>query len=291
MLFCRWAFGWPCVRLFLFFLSLFLMNSNGATRRRQGYSRYLFWSILSRPLWRALIDRVGPRKVVLPGIIVLCIGLCLSGSVTSLTQLYITYGLVAGFGAAFISIIAYSAVLSRWFERRRGLASGIAVSGMGVGTFTLVPFVQYLIGIAGWRFAYLAMAGLVFLLLFPLTAAFLRYRPEEMGLQADPVRRAGAPRKRAVEVVDRAWAETDWTLRRAVREGRIWAVLAYCFLVIIPLYVVLTHAVGLLAGAGFDKWVRPLSLAFWAFHQPYSRYSGAGFRTGSGERLPLPWVP
>ena len=225
--------------------------SHAATAGIQSVSLLVY--TVSAPLVGALVDRVGPRRVVLPGIIVLCIGLALSGSVRSLPQLYITYGLVAGFGAAFISIIAYSAVLSRWFERRRGLASGIAVSGMGVGTFTLVPFVQYLIGIAGWRFAYLAMAGLVFLLLFPLTAAFLRYKPEEMGLQADPVRRAGAPRKRAVEVVDRAWAETDWTLGRAMREGRFWAVLAYCFLAIIPLYVVLTHAVGLLAGAGFDK--------------------------------------
>jgi MFS family permease len=225
--------------------------SRAATAGIQSVSLLVY--TVSAPLVGALIDRVGPRKVVLPGIIVLCIGLGLSGFVRSLTQLYVTYGLVAGFGAAFISIIAYSAVLSHWFERRRGLASGIAVSGMGVGTFTLVPFAQYLIGVVGWRFAYLTLAGLIFLLLFPLAAAFLRYKPEEMGLQADPVRSGSAPKKRAVQVVDRVWAETDWTLRRAAREGRFWAVLAYCFLVIIPLYVVLTHAVGLLTGTGFDK--------------------------------------
>jgi len=208
---------------------------------------------VSAPLVGTLIDRIGPRRIVLPGIIILCIGLGLSGFVRSLTQLYVTYGLVAGFGATFVSIVAYSAVIPHWFEGRRGLASGISVSGMGIATFTLVPLTQYFIGTMGWRFAYLVTAGLVFLLLFPLTALFLRYKPGDVGLAPEADGSAGARKKRAVEVVDRAWAETDWTLSRVAKEGRFWAVLAYSFLVIIPLYVVLTHAVGLLRGAGFDK--------------------------------------
>ncbi len=216
-------------------------------------SVYLLVYTVSAPLVGGLIDRVGPRKVVIPGIIILCIGLGLSGIVRSLTQLYFTYGVIAGVGSAFISIVTYSAVLSHWFQRRRGLASGVSVSGMGVATFTLVPFTQYLIEAAGWRFAFLTTAALVFVLLFPLTALFLHYKPEDVGLPPDPDRGDGGRKGRPVEVVDRTWAETDWTLGRAARKGRFWAVLAYCFLVIIPLYVVLTHAVGLLRGTGFDK--------------------------------------
>jgi MFS family permease len=230
--------------------------SRAATAGIQSVS-YLVYTV-SAPLVGALIDRVGPRKVVLPGIIVLCAGLALSGFARSLAQVYLTYGVIAGFGAAFISIVAFSPVLSRWFESRRGLASGIAVSGMGIATFTLVPLMQYLITLSGWRSAFLAMAVLIFLLLFPFAAVFLRYRPEDVGLPPDADRGTGPLKKRTVEVIDKSWAETDWTLKRVVREGRFWSLLVYCFLVIIPLYVVLTHGVGLLEGAGF----KPMGAAF-----------------------------
>jgi MFS family permease len=213
---------------------------------------------VSAPLVGVLVDKLGPRRVVLPGIIVLCVGLAASGAANSLTQLYITYGLIAGFGAAFVSIISYSAVLSRWFDRRRGLASGIAVSGMGAATFVFLPFTQYVISAAGWRMAMFATAGVVFLLLFPITMAFLRYKPEEVGLPPDSDKGDATTHKRMVKVLDPAWAETDWTVTRVLQEGRFWAVLAYCFLIIIPLYLVLTHGVGLLKEAGFN----PMGAAF-----------------------------
>ncbi len=206
----------------------------------------------SAPLVGTMIDRFGPRRVVPPGIVVLCAGLFLSAFVRTLSQLYLFYGVIAAFGVTFVSIIVYSTVLSHWFQSRRGLASGIAVSGMGIGTFVLVPFTQYVIGVAGWRSAFMVLAALVFLLLFPLTVAFLRHKPAEMGLQADGVQGTPSQKKRALEVVDPRWAQTEWTLKRAVREGRFWSLLIFCFLVIIPVYMIVVHGVKLLTDRGFD---------------------------------------
>ncbi|OPY58335.1 MAG: putative MFS-type transporter YhjX [Syntrophorhabdaceae bacterium PtaU1.Bin034] len=208
----------------------------------------------SAPLVGTLIDRFGPRKVILPGILVLCIGLFLSAYVQNLTQLYLFYGVIVAFGVTFVSIIAISAILSHWFEKKRGLASGVAVSGMGIGTFVLVPLSQYLIDAIGWRPAFMVLAGLVFLLLFPLSALFLRHKPADLGLNPDGAGATAAmPKKRSMEVIDRQWAQTDWTLPRAVKEGRFWSLLIFAFLVIIPVYVLLIHGMKLLVDRGFDK--------------------------------------
>ncbi len=208
------------------------------------------------PLVGALIDKYGPRKVVLPGIIVLSIGLVLSAYVRSLLHLYFIYGVVVAFGVTFISIIVYSAILSRWFQIRRGLASGIAVSGMGVGTFALVPLTQYLISAAGWRFAFIIIGIAVFLLLFPLTAIFLRHKPADLGLHIDGVTRVEDDIKskgNRIEIVDPVWVNKQWSLRAAAAEWRFWATLIYSFLIIIPIYVLLIHGVKLLVDRGFSK--------------------------------------
>ncbi|MGD9139554.1 MAG: MFS transporter [Desulfobacterales bacterium] len=83
------------------------------------------------PLVGTLIDRLGPRRVVIPGILVLACGLVLFSSIKTLNQFYLFYGVVMGSGITCIGIITYSAILAHWFEKKRGLASGIAVSGMG----------------------------------------------------------------------------------------------------------------------------------------------------------------
>ena len=216
----------------------------------------------SAPVVGMLIDRFGPRRIVLPGIILLCGGLLLSATVQTLFQFYLFYGVIAACGVTFVSISAYSAILAHWFEARRGLASGIAVSGMGIGAFALVPLIQYAIDTEGWRFAFMVLAGLVFLLLFPVTAVFLRHKPSELGLRPDGASWGTAPKIGPVEVIDPRWAETDWTLKRASREGRFWSLLGMGFLSIIPFYLILIHGAKLLVDRGFSGMGAAFIIAF-----------------------------
>jgi len=206
----------------------------------------------SAPLVGSLIDRFGPRRVIPPGIVVLCAGLFLSSRVHTLAQFYLFYGVIAGFGVTFVSISPFSAVLSRWFQKKRGLASGIAVSGMGVGTFVFVPLTQYVIGGAGWRSAFMVLSGCIFLFLLPLSALLLRRSPQDMGLAVDGAEGI-AERKRGIEIVDRVWAETDWTLKRAAREVRFWSLLLFSLLIIFPVYLVVIHGAKVLADSGLGK--------------------------------------
>lgn len=117
---------------------------------------------LLAPLGGGLIDRFGPRRVVVQGILVLVLGLVLCSTIKTLAQFYVLYGVIMGAGITCIGIITYSAILAHWFEKKRGLASGFAVSGMGLGTFLLVPFSQSLISMWGWRVTFIATGALVF---------------------------------------------------------------------------------------------------------------------------------
>ncbi len=213
---------------------------------------FIVYLVLS-PLIGGLIDRFGPRRVVLPGIIILCAGLVLSAYTNSLLQFYFFYGVVVAAGISFISIVAYSSILAHWFEKKRGLAVGFAVSGMGLGTFALVPLAQYFISLWGWRTSFVALGVLVFVLLFPVTLVFLRHKPADLGLPPDGLVKGESPKRKRVEVVDPVWAETRWTLKGAFQTGRYWALLAFAFFSITPVYFMVVHSVRFLVDQGLYK--------------------------------------
>jgi MFS family permease len=205
------------------------------------------------PLVGGLIDRFGPRRIILPGIGILFAGLMMCATVKTLWQFYAYYGVFVGIGATSIGIVSYSAILAHWFERKRGLASGIAVSGMGLGTFLLVPLSQVLISSYGWRMTYMIIGGLAVVILFPLNGLFLKHKPHELGLWPDgrkesasgPTDRAGAGKRDA--------AEGEWTLKKAMQTGPFWALVAFPLLAVIGVYVVLVHNVKFAVDNGIDK--------------------------------------
>src|SRR4249920_3156874 len=125
-------------------------------------------------------------------------------------------GVTAGaFSFGFVVSGAVSPLIGRnWFIRRRGLAIGLAFAGVGIGSVTLLPWVQHMIEQTGWRTACTAMGILILVVLAPINL-LLRKRPEDMGLLPDgdaaPSATSAAPRS---NVVDPVWANTDWTLRR-----------------------------------------------------------------------------
>jgi MFS family permease len=120
------------------------------------------------------VDRFGPRPVLLLGALVMGAGLFLTSLVHQIWLAYATYGLGVGIATA-CGYVPMVAVIAAWFERRRSLASGLAVSGIGVGTLVGAPAAGLAIAAFGWRGAYVALAPVAAGLL--LVAAFLARRP------------------------------------------------------------------------------------------------------------------
>jgi MFS family permease len=130
-----------------------------------------------------LADRLGARRLVVIGMVLTAVGLALASVARTLGEVYLAYGLGVGLGIGCSYVPAVGAV-QRWFLRRRGFASGIAVSGIGVGTLAVPPLAALLIAVVGWRNAYLALAGLVAVLGIAM-ALLIEDDPRKRGLGPD----------------------------------------------------------------------------------------------------------
>lgn len=131
----------------------------------------------------SLADRFGTRPVVAIGVALVTAGLLLAAQADTLYGVYLFYGVGVGLGVGFVYVPSLGAV-QRWFDRRRGLASGFAVAGIGVGTLVMPPLATWVIDFVGWRAAYVAMAG-VALVLGVVAVALLEHSPERRGLARD----------------------------------------------------------------------------------------------------------
>ena len=213
------------------------------------------------PLVGGLIDRFGPRRVVTPGILILALGLVLCRTIGNLAEFYIFYGVVVGTGITCIGIVTYSAILAHWFEKRRGLASGIALSGMGLGTFVLVPLSQSFISMWGWRLTFAVLAGLVLIIALPLNALFLRHKPSEVGQCVDGSKN-GTPLHESGSYATQANGNpADWTTRKVMSSGRFWALIGFTFFAIISIYTIVVHGVRFMVDQGIAKMTAAYVLA------------------------------
>lgn len=138
----------------------------------------------------ALSDRFGVRWVLVGGALVLGGGLALTATSRSVLGLYAGHGILVGLGMA-STFVPLTVAVSSAFVRRRALALGIAVSGIGVGTLVMAPAIALMIRVLGWREAYLILAVTCGSVL--LVGAALVGRP-----QRHPHHGAGSPLRTAL---------------------------------------------------------------------------------------------
>jgi MFS family permease len=251
----------------VFFVALIDHFRWGRAEAAVSQSIALFVYMLMAPVIGTLVDRVGPRKIILPGIALTGLGLLLCTQIRTLFQFYFFYGLMVGIGITCLSIAPFTVVLSHWFEKKRGMANGLATVGMGIGPFLLLPFFQYSISLWGWRSAFLIFSFLVFAIPLPLNALFLRHRPEELGLlpDGDSPRRSSEENPRDIGQ-DRNGSPSPLGKERRVRDlmktGRFWCLLLYPCLTVFGVYVIIVHQVRYLVDLGVDKmWAASLLAA------------------------------
>jgi MFS family permease len=223
---------------------------------------FLVSAVLSPALGR-LMDRRGPRIVMEMGVGLVAVGLLLAPLVQRPWHLYATLGVLVGGGSVCMAYTGQALYLPNWFVRRRGLAMSLAFSGVGVGSIVILPWLQRLIDGDGWRSACWTLGLLVLVLLAPLNL-LLRHRPEDLGLEPDGDRAAGAGATpgRPTNVVDAAWAAVDWTLGRAVRTTRFWWIALGYACGLFAWYAVQVHQTKYLLEVGFSATDAAWALGF-----------------------------
>jgi MFS family permease len=133
-----------------------------------------------------LIDRFGPKRVILVSTLLFGLVLCSALWVGSgLWQLYLFFTILGVAMASGPAPVPYGVVISHWFNRHRGLALGLSMMGIGIGSIVVPLLAQHLIAMFGWRMAFAILGAAVLLLPIPVIAAFLQNDPKERGLQPD----------------------------------------------------------------------------------------------------------
>src|ERR1044072_994321 len=156
-----------------------------------GWSRTLIASALSMnlllfgiaaPLSGFLIDRFGPRKVMLGSPSLLIVGVSGTMMMTQFWQFFLVWGVIVGLGAGGVGSVLTATVGNRWFVAKRGLALGILGSASSTGQIIFLPLFMAMITYAGWRLGSMALI-VVALILLPLIFLFMRDDPSEVGLE------------------------------------------------------------------------------------------------------------
>jgi len=131
---------------------------------------------LCSPLVGRMLDRYGPKRTILPCIVVFGLGFASLARLTpSLTHLYLVF-ILLGLAGNGTTQLAYSRVVSTWFFEQRGMALSLIAAGAGVGAMTLPLLAAWLIQKYGWRTAYGLLGILVLAVSFPLTSLLVRER-------------------------------------------------------------------------------------------------------------------
>ena len=221
------------------------------------FSVFILSHALTGPLTGYLQDRFGPRIVIPFGAFILALILMVTSQSMRLWHFYVAYGVFGGASVSLLGFTSHAAFLPNWFERKRGLAVGIASSGIGFGMLFIVPLVEKSIAAFGWRTTYVLLASIVFFLVGPLNLIFSRRRPEDLNLRPDgdsaspkdqPVRSS-----MVVKIVDKDWASTDWTLLSAARTYRLWLLLAAFFCLAYSYQGTLLHAISAMVDVGLAR--------------------------------------
>ena len=221
--------------LLVFSFSTFLKPLSGAFGwSRESISASFGFAALTlavcSPVLGRLLDRYGPRRVILPCMAAFGLSFASLGFLTpSLFHLYAVFVFLGAVGNG-TTQMGYSRAVSTWFVKRRGLALAWVMAGSATGQVAFPPLAQALIDGYGWRAAYLVLGGMVLLFGLPLTALF--------------VRENATARSTAESTRD------GFTVAQGIESGTFWILLATLFLGSISVNGAITHLSPLLTDRG-----------------------------------------
>ena len=195
-----------------------------------------------------LIDRLGPRRVILAGIWCVGLPLILMGSMTLLWQYYLLC-IAEVLGYVLTGPIPNQVLISNWFRMKRGRAMGASYLGLGLGGALSPLLINGLIQNFGWRHAFEIIGALIVIVLFPVAQWITRSSPRDLSLLPD-----GIPRAAVVNdlVLSEQESAIGTSIARAVRSTNFWLILAGCTLTIGAIGAVTQHLILFLVGRGYS---------------------------------------
>jgi MFS family permease len=210
------------------------------------FSLFTLGLTITMPLIGRLVDRMGARTVIVRAVLLFGLGVLslsfLSAQLWHFYAVYLFLGIVGG-GTA---MVPYTKVISRWFDRQRGLALGLAGAAFSVSAALMPPLAQTLIATVGWRHTYGIMGLLVIGITIPVVVLWLKESPEVMGLTPD-----GETLGPGVMATQRSAAE-GMSFQEARQTSAFWFMGGAFFLISIGFHGCVIHLVPLLTDRGLS---------------------------------------
>ena len=182
---------------------------------------------LLNPIEGTLVDRLGPKIMVVSGMTVFGSGLILLGFVHSLWMYYMAF-IVIALGSSLAGFVVVSTAINYWFRRRRTLALSLSQTGQGFGGVILVPLLVWAIVALGWREAAIAAGVFSWVVGIPI-GLLMRHKPEQYGMRPDGDPESVSsdalklePETKAPQAA--AQGTVDFTLGEAIRTPAFWLI-------------------------------------------------------------------
>ena len=222
--------GWGIFGCFGLFINEFESQLNWSRASVSGVTSVVllvhgFFSILAG----RSSDRYGPRIVMTVCAVIYALGIFLTSRVTSLWQLYVSWGLIIGIGVSALDVVVLSTI-ARWFDSTRGLMNGIAKAGAGLGHLSLPLIAGALILAKDWRFAFIVLS-IIGLLVIVIASQFLKRAPLQYpDLSGNPLSSTTGKSR-----------EKGLSLREALTRRQFWFLLISYAAILFSTYTIQVH--------------------------------------------------
>jgi|tagenome__1003787_1003787.scaffolds.fasta_scaffold20863871_2 MFS family permease len=212
------------------------------------FSLHNLVSASASPLVGRLTDRVGIRRVILPGTVLFAALLIGNRFITaSMSGIYL-FNIIGGLLGLSCGPIPYSTLVSKWFDRRRGSALAVMFSGIGISAVVMPSLVQRVITSINFHAAYALYGAAMLLIAMPIVWAVLKEAPAEMGLFPDGASPASASASLSID----AAGVVGLTSREARRTSTFWILIAAIVLLGASVHACVIHLVAMLSDEGFS---------------------------------------
>lgn len=201
-------------------------------------------TVLIAPFLGAIVDRFGARRVITFSFIVEALLIASFRYIDSNIGLFYARYAALALLATGTTTVPFMKIISRWFDRHRGLAIGIALVCYGLGGMIWSLMSQFLFDLVGWRESFIYMGGLVLFIILPILLIFIRDTPESMGHHMDGVSDETAA---AIAVKPDL---TGMPLSQALREGQFWKIAFSFFFVAAVVQGIMVNLIPLLTSNG-----------------------------------------
>ena len=215
------------------------------------FSLFIVLSSLIGPFVGSMVDRFGPKRVIIIGSLILGAGLALCSLIQTWWQFYIFFSAITAIGLGTTGWVPNITIIQRRFKEKRGLPIGIVSSGIGIGILVCIPSIQYLIIQVGWRMTYGIMAIFIPLVVISMAISFLKRPPKttpflhiDKGISPSVIKDPS--------VVNKEWASRSWTVRQAIATKPFKLLILSFFLGNFVIQSIFTHQVAFFVDRGLE---------------------------------------